>query len=55
MVGGLFTAFQSGQHSKVLHLLIFRIVFTRSFVGLLDLLKFSSANIAHFGMGMVVA
>jgi hypothetical protein len=55
MVGGLFTASRSGLHSKVLHLWIFLTGFTRSFVGLLDLLKFSSASTAHFGTDMVAA
>jgi hypothetical protein len=54
MVGGQFTAYLNGLHSKVLHLSIFLIVFTRFFGGLLDLLKYSSATIALFGMDMVV-
>jgi hypothetical protein len=54
MVGGQFTAYLNGPPSKVLHLSIFLIVFTRFFGGLLVRLKFSSATIALFGMDMAV-
>jgi hypothetical protein len=54
MVGDQFTAYLSGLPSKVLHLSIFLIVFTRFFGGLLVRLKSSLATIVLFGMGMVV-
>ena len=54
MVGGQFTAYLNGLPSKVPHLSIFLIVFTRFFGGLLVRSKFSSATIALFGMDMVV-
>jgi hypothetical protein len=54
MVGGQSIAYLNELHSKVLHLSIFLIVFTRFFGGLLGQLKFSSAIIALFGMAMVV-
>jgi hypothetical protein len=54
MVGGQSIAYLNGLHSKVLHLSIFLIVFTRFFGGLLGQSKFSSAIIALFGMAMVV-
>ena len=54
MVGGQFTAYLNGLPSKVPHLSIFLIVFTRFFGGLLVRLKFSSATIVLFGMDMAV-
>jgi len=54
MVGVQFTAYLNGPPSKVLHLSIFLIVFTRFFGGLLVQLKFSSVTTALFGMDMVV-